>query len=75
MGQVLSFLAVVGGLAVILAAFASLATRMRGRGIGGGLMGPIDEIYHPSASRFRAEIQVHEQRMLPMPSADDRPRE
>ena len=31
----------------------------------------LDEIYHPAAHRFRFEIEVHEQRMMPMPSADD----
>jgi hypothetical protein len=73
-GQLLSFLAILGGFAVILAAFGWLAMRMRGRGIGGGLMGPIDDIFHPSASRYRAEIQADENRGQPSASADDRPR-
>ncbi|HET8681602.1 MAG TPA: hypothetical protein VFM54_06975 [Micromonosporaceae bacterium] len=34
-------------------------------------MGPVDEIFHPSAHRFRIEIQVQEERMVPMPSPDD----
>jgi hypothetical protein len=34
-------------------------------------MGPIDEIYQPTAYRFRQEIQVQEERMVPMPSPAD----
>jgi hypothetical protein len=61
-------LVVTAGFAVLLAGYAALAVRMRRRRIGGALMGPIDEIYHPAAHRFRAEIQVHEQRTVPTPS-------
>ena len=71
MGQVLSFLAVVGGFAVILAAFGLLATHVRRRKLGGGLMGPLVEIYNPSAHRLRQEIAIHEQRMMPIPPAAD----
>jgi len=63
--------AVAGGFAVILGAVAWLGTRIRRRGIGGGLMGPIDEIYNPGAHRARLEIQTHEERMVPVPSPND----
>jgi hypothetical protein len=69
-----AFLVVAGGFAVILSAFAWLARRIRRRGLGGGLMGPLDEIYRPTAHRSRIEIQVQDQRMVPMPSPDDQPR-
>ncbi|BBH67078.1 hypothetical protein ACTI_37630 [Actinoplanes sp. OR16] len=43
----------------------------RRKGIGGGVMGPIDEAWHPSADRFRRETAVHEQRVLPPRPGDD----
>jgi hypothetical protein len=69
-GEVLAFLVVAGGFAAILGAFVWLARRVRRRGVGGALMGPIDEIYHPAAHRLRFEIQVQEERMVPLPSPD-----
>jgi hypothetical protein len=71
MADLLAFLAVAGGFAAILGAVAWLGTRIRRRGIGGGLMGPIDEIYNPGAHRARMDIQTHEERVAPMPSPDD----
>ncbi|GLY02043.1 hypothetical protein [Actinoplanes sp. NBRC 101535] len=54
---------------VVFGVFLWLMTRfaiwVRAKGIGGGIMGPIDEAWHPSAERFRQEISVHEQRVLP----------
>jgi hypothetical protein len=69
--DLLAFLVVAGGFATILAVVAWLGIRIRRRGIGGGLMGPIDEIYNPGAHRARLDIQTHEERMVPMPSPDD----
>jgi hypothetical protein len=37
-------------------------------------MGPIDEIYHPAAHRFRIEIELQAERMVPLAPADDQPR-
>jgi hypothetical protein len=68
-----AFLLAVGGFAVVLAAFAWLAARIRRRGTGGAFMGPIDEIYNPSAHRLRLEAEIHDQRMIPIPSTEDRP--
>ena len=66
-------LVVAAGFAVLLGLFAAMASRMRRRGIGGALMGPIDEIYHPNAFRFRAEVRAAEQRAVPNPAPGDRP--
>ncbi|TDC39956.1 hypothetical protein E1211_02595 [Micromonospora sp. 15K316] len=62
---------VVGSLAATLGFLAWLAARVRRRGIGDNVMGPFEEIWHPAAHRFRAEIKVHEERMVPLPSAGD----
>lgn len=66
-------LVLAGGFASILGGFVMLARRMRRRGIGGALMGPIDEIYQPSALRMRQEVQVQAEARATRPSADDRP--
>ncbi|TYC23877.1 hypothetical protein FXF52_13405 [Micromonospora sp. MP36] len=70
----MAILLVVGCLAVVLSLLGWLASRVRRLGIGGDVMGPFDEIWHPAARRFRAEIQVYEERMVPLPAAGDRKR-
>lgn len=72
--DVLGFALFFGAFAAVLGAVAWLGTRIRRRGIGGGLMGPIDEMYNPSAHRSRLEIQVQQQQMAPRPSPDDKQR-
>jgi hypothetical protein len=56
--------------AAALTGFVLLAKHMRRRGLGGALMGPIDEVWHPGAHRFRLEVETHEERAVPLPSAD-----
>jgi hypothetical protein len=69
--EVLSFLVVAAGLGAILSAFVWLARRVRRSGVGGGLMGPIDEIYRPTAQYVRHEVEAHEERMVPRSAAGD----
>ncbi|WBB55544.1 hypothetical protein [Verrucosispora sp. WMMD573] len=71
MAGVLMFLVVVACLAAILGVLAWLGGRVRRRGIGGAIMGPFEEIWHPAAHRSRLEIRVQEERMVPKPSPDD----
>ena len=63
------------GFACILAAvmwlmwrFARFANR---RGIGGGLMGIADDLYHPIAKDQQEEHRVAEERTAPSPSPGD----
>ncbi|WP_433116270.1 hypothetical protein [Micromonospora sp. CA-246542] len=56
---------------VVLAALWWLGVRGRRRGVGGEVMGPFEEMWHPAATRYRAEVRVQEQRMTPRSSADD----
>jgi hypothetical protein len=70
-GEVSAFVAVAIGFGAVLAALVWLARRVRRRGVGGGIMGPLDELYHPAAHRSRVEIQGYEERVVPMPSPDD----
>ena len=55
--------------ALIMWALVWLARRVRRTGKGANVMGPIDEIYNPSAHRWRPEIEIHEQRMAPQAGA------
>ncbi|MEU4428111.1 hypothetical protein AB0F81_46440 [Actinoplanes sp. NPDC024001] len=70
----MEFLILIAVVAVLLTALTRFAGWARRKGIGGGLMGPIDEAWHPSADRFRRETAIHEQRVLPPRPGDDRDR-
>ncbi|WP_432902034.1 hypothetical protein ACQP1S_00675 [Micromonospora matsumotoense] len=71
MDAVVALLIVAGGLVVSLAGLGWFARRVRRSGVGGGLMGPIDEIYNPGAHRSRQEIQVQDERMEAPPLTGD----
>lgn len=71
MSNLLAFAVFLAALAALLGAFTWLAVRIRRRGVGGGIMGPIDELYNPGAHRSRLEIQVQDQRMTPRSSQGD----
>jgi hypothetical protein len=74
-GEFSLFLVVAGSFAVILGGLAWLASRARRRGISGAAIGAAmaayDEIFHPSAHKSHFEVQVLEERELPMPTPDD----
>ncbi|WFF00992.1 hypothetical protein [Micromonospora sp. WMMD964] len=72
--DVLIFLVVAACVAAILGILTWLAVRVRRRGIGGEVMGPFEEIWHPAAHRSRAEIRVQEARSVPMPPQGGRKR-
>ncbi|MFC3504866.1 hypothetical protein ACFOOK_28405 [Micromonospora krabiensis] len=71
MFDVLLFLMVVGCVAAIAGGLGWLGSRARRRGVGGEVMGPFEEMWHPAAHRYRAEVRQHEQHEAPRPSADD----
>lgn len=71
MADFLAFLVVLAGFAVIMGVLAWLASRTRRRrGVGGAVMGAVDEVFRPSAHRFRIEIRVQEERRLPISAPD-----
>lgn len=70
MAELVAFLVTASGLAAVLSLLVWLARRVRRRGVGGTLMGPIDEIYHPGAHRSRFEIQAQARRGVALPSPD-----
>jgi hypothetical protein len=69
--ELLAASAVAGFFAAALGGCVALAVRIRRRRLGGGLLGPLDEAWHPAAHRYRLEIEAHEERMLPVAPADD----
>jgi hypothetical protein len=75
MDALLGLLIVGGGFGVLLLGFAWLARRVRRSGVGAQVMGPIDEAWNPGAHRWRQEIEIQEQRMMPSASAEDQPRQ
>lgn len=50
-----------------------LAARVRRRGIGGEVLGPFEEMWHPAAVRARQEIDVQVELRVPAPSPGDPP--
>jgi len=60
------FAAVVGGLAW-------LGRRARRRGVGGSVLGAVDEIFHPAAYQPRIEGQQQAERKVNAPSPGDPP--
>ena len=74
MTEVLTIVAFFAGFGLVSVALVWLARRVRRRGIGGGLMGPVDELWRPDTHRLRQEIEMHEQRTLPVPAPEDRNR-
>jgi hypothetical protein len=66
-----ALLVVAAGFAIILGAFMWLASTMRRRGLGGAVMGPLDEVYQPNAHRSRFDLQVQEEVGSPAASPDD----
>ncbi|WP_431935405.1 hypothetical protein [Micromonospora sp. RP3T] len=70
MAELLAIVLVVGVLAAVLGSLTWLGARVRRRGVGDNVMGPFEEIWHPAAHRFRAEIRVYEERMAPLPPAE-----
>ncbi|BCJ45576.1 hypothetical protein GCM10010168_89940 [Actinoplanes ianthinogenes] len=56
----------------VLFAIARFGGWVRRKGIGGGIMGSIDEAYRPSADRLRRETVIHEQRISPRETGEGR---
>ena len=68
--DVLILLAFACCVAAVLGALAWLGVRGRRRGVGGEVMGPFEEMWHPAAIRYRPEIRILPELTVPMPSAD-----
>ena len=71
MSEIVPWLVFAVVFAAILGSLTWLASRTRRRGVGREIMGPVDLIYRPHTHQINFEIQMQEQRMVAMPSADD----
>ena len=65
----LVFAAVLGA---ILSALTGLATRVRRRGVGHQLSGPVDMIFRPHTHDQSMEIEIQQERMTPQLPVDGR---
>lgn len=50
-----------------------LARRVRRHGMGGGVLGPFQDMYDPAAYRAQLATEIVHERKAPAPSADDKP--
>lgn len=69
---VLSFLALAAAFAVVFGGIMWVGKRARRRGIGGEVMGPFEELWHPAAREYRFMIRVQEVRRVPLPATGDK---
>ncbi|MBB2935330.1 hypothetical protein FHX82_002350 [Amycolatopsis bartoniae] len=68
------FVVTVALFAVILGGLPLLARHVRRTGVGGGLLGPLEEVWgYPDAHRARFEIEAQVERRAPAPSPGDSP--
>ena len=59
------------GLAAVMWGMWQFARFANRRGIGGGLMGIADDLYHPAAKDQQEEHRAAEERVVPSPSPGD----
>lgn len=64
----LPYLVFAAGLAAVMYGMWHFARFVERRGIGGGLMGIADDLYHPAAKEQQEEHRVAEERVVPSPS-------
>lgn len=60
-------------LALIIASFPLIAARVRSRGIGAGLLEPIQDMWDPTVHREQLTNQTQLERKAPAPSPDAPP--
>lgn len=71
MDNVVGLLAVAALYGSVLAALVWLAAKVRRSRVGGGLMGPFEQMWHPEGHQFRIEIEQLAERGVSTPSPDD----
>ena len=64
----MAWLAFVAVLAATCGSLLWLAARVRRRGVGRELMGPVDLLYRPHTHEINIEMQTREERMVETPS-------
>jgi hypothetical protein len=69
---VLPYVVFAAGLAAVMWLMWRFARFADRRGIGGGLMGIADDLYHPAAKDQQEEHRAAEERVVPSPSPGDK---
>ena len=70
---VAQLLITLAGFAAVVGGLAWLGLRARRRGVGGSVLGAVDEIFHPAAYQPRIEVQQQAERKVNAPSPGDPP--
>ncbi|MEU6645549.1 hypothetical protein ABZ863_23780 [Saccharomonospora sp. NPDC046836] len=74
MSELVGLLLILAVFGLPLAGLPWLASRVRRRGVGAGLLGPIEEIWgYPEAHRNRAVIEAQQERRAQTPAPGDPP--
>jgi len=71
MDVVVPLLVILAGFGAIMAGLAWIASRARRKGVGGSVLGAVDETFHPAAYQPRIEIAQQADRKVAIPSAGD----
>lgn len=70
---VLQVVAVLATWAAVIGGLWALAARVRRTGVGTGMLGPFEEMWHPVAVDSRVEVQAADYRPAEAPAAGDPP--
>jgi hypothetical protein len=73
MADFLAFGLTIAMVGLIMGGFVWLASQVRRRGIGGGVMGPIQDMWDPITYHTNTEMHVQAERKTPAPSPGDPP--
>ncbi|GAA4215874.1 hypothetical protein [Actinocatenispora rupis] len=73
MRDLVMLLAVVAVFGPVLVVLWRMAGWVRRRGVGGAVVGPAEEIWHPNAREYRFVIEAQDERMAPRPETGGRP--
>lgn len=71
MDSVVAFGPAISPIVVVAGTFALLVTRARRRGLGGGMVGPWQEMWDPGALRAQVRTEVQAEQAAPDPAPDD----
>jgi hypothetical protein len=71
LGNIGGFLAVAAVYGSVIGVLLLLAAKVRRSGVGGGVMGPFEEMWHPEGAQFRMVIEQYEERGVTVPSPDN----
>ena len=72
MGELVGAVVTLGIFAVVLGPLVRIRARVRKRGLGDGMLGVFEQMWHPAAARAQRETRHQEERPAPAPLPGDR---